>query len=74
MTLTSFGDVIIFLLMHLGLEYKRKVCKSLRAVFWVSGTKRLGQLLGGHRPSALAMSVPLMEQECIPVELCALFS
>ena len=73
MTLTAFGNVIIFLLMHLGLGYKRKACKSLRAVVWVFGTERLGQLLGGHRPSTSAMSVPLVEQEYIPVELCALF-
>ena len=44
----SFGDVITILLMHLGIEYKRKACKSLGAVVWVSGTEQLGQLLGGH--------------------------
>ena len=48
MILTSFGDVIITLLVHLGIEYKRKVCKGLGAVIWVSGTEWLGQLLGGH--------------------------
>ena len=32
MTLMSFGDVIIFLLMHLGIGYKRKAPKSLGAV------------------------------------------
>ena len=46
--LMSFSDVIIGLLMHLGIGYKRKACKSLRAVIWVSGTEQLGQLLGGH--------------------------
>ena len=46
--LTSFGDVIIVLLMHLGIGYKRKVHKSLRAVILVSGTEWLGQVLGGH--------------------------
>ena len=48
MILTSFGDVIIALLMHLGIGCKRKACKSLEAVIWVSGTEWLGQLLGGH--------------------------
>ena len=33
--LTSFGIAIIFLLMHLGIRYKRKVHKSLGAVIWV---------------------------------------
>ena len=73
MILTSFGDVIITLLRHLGIGYKRKVCKSLGAVIWVSGTEQLGQLLGGHQPSTLAISMPLVEQEYIPVELHALF-
>ena len=48
MTLTSVGDVITILLMHLGIGYKRKVCKSLGTVIWVSGTEQLGQLLRGH--------------------------
>ena len=74
MTLTSFGDIIIFLLVHLGIGYKRKACKSLGAVIWVFGTECLGQLLGGHQPSTLAIWVPLVEQEYIPVELCALFT
>ena len=73
MILTSFGDIIMALLVHLGRGYKRKVCKSLRAVYWVSGTERLGQLLGGHWPSTLVISVPLLKQEYIPVELCAIF-
>ena len=73
MTLTSFGDVIIFLLVHLGIGYKRKVHNSLGAVVQVSETEWLGQLLRGHQPSTLAISVPLVEQEYIPVELCALF-
>ena len=62
MILTSFGDVIITLLVPLGIGYKRKACKSLGAVVWVSGTEWLGQLLG-HQPSTSAISVPLMEQE-----------
>ena len=73
MNMTLFGDVIIFLLMHLGIGYKRKAHKSLGVVVWVSGTKHLGQLLGGHQLSTLVISVPLVEQEYIPVELCALF-
>ena len=48
MILMSFGDVIIALLVYLGIGYKRKACKSLRAVIWVSGTEQLGQLLRGH--------------------------
>ena len=69
----SFGDVTIFLFMHLGIGYKKKACTSLGAVIWLSETEWLGQLLKGHQPSTLAISVPLMEQEYIPVELCALF-
>ena len=71
--LTSFGDVIIILFMHLGIGYKRKVCKNLGAVVWVSETEWLGQLLEGHWTSTLAILVPLVEQEDIPVELCVLF-
>ena len=71
--LMSFGDLIIALLMHLGIGYKRKVHKSLGAVVWDSGTEQLGQLLEGHQPSTLAILVPLMEQGYIPVELCVLF-
>ena len=73
MILTSLGDVITVLLMHLGIGYTRKACKILGAIVWVCGTEWFGQLLGGHRPSTPAISVPLMEQEYIPVELCALF-
>ena len=71
--LTSFGDVIIVLLMHLGIGYKRKLHKSLGAVTWVSGTEQFSLLLGGYCPPTLAISVPLVEQEYIPVKLCALF-
>ena len=46
---------------------------NLRAVIWVLGTECFGQLTGGHRPSTLATSVPLMEMEYIPVKQCALF-
>ena len=45
---------------------------SLGAVFWVSGTKCLGQL-SSHQPSTLAILVPLMEQEYNQKELCTLF-
>ena len=48
MILTSFRDIIITQLMHLGIGYKRKVHKTLGAVIWVFGTEWLGQLLGGH--------------------------
>ena len=48
-TLTSFDYVIIILLMHWGIGYKRKMHKSLRAaVIWVSGTEQFDQLLEGH--------------------------
>ena len=56
MILMSFSDVIITLLMHLEIWYKRKACKNLGAVILVSGTEGLGQLLGGHQPSTLAVS------------------
>ena len=58
--------------MHLGIGYKRKHARA-QAVVWVSGTEWLGQLLGGHQASTSAISVPLMKQEYIPVELCVLF-
>ena len=55
-----------------GRKYIRKVHLSIRAVIWVSGTEWLGPLLS-HQPSTLAILVPLMEQEYIMDELCALF-
>ena len=48
MILMLFSNVIIAQLMHLGIGYIRKVCKSLGAVIWVFGTEWLGQLLGDH--------------------------
>ena len=33
----------------------------------------VGSIARGHRPSTMAISVPLMDQKYIPVELCALF-
>ena len=61
------------LLVHLGGAYIRKVYMSLGVVIWVFGTEHFGQLLGGHQPSTLAVLVPLVEEEYIQVELCALF-
>ena len=55
-----------------GGKYIRKVSLSLRAVIWVSGTEWLGPLLS-HRPSTLAISVPLVEQEYILDGLCTFF-
>ena len=46
---------------------------SLRAVIWVSEFKHFSQLIGGHWPSTLAVSVPLMEKDYNPVKQCALF-
>ena len=46
---------------------------SLEAVIWVLGTEHFGQLIGGHRPSTVAILVPLVETEYIPVKQCALF-
>ena len=43
---------------------------NLGAVIWVSGTERLGQSIS-HRPSAPAISVPLVEYN--QNELCTLF-
>ena len=45
---------------------------SLRTVIWVSGTEWLG-LLRSHRPSSLAILVPLVEQEYNQEKLCTLF-
>ena len=45
---------------------------SLGAVIWVSGTEWLG-LLSSHRPSTLAILVPLVEKEYIQDELSTLF-
>ena len=45
---------------------------SLGAVIWVFGTEWWGQLLRSHRPSTLAISVPLLEQEYNLDELCVL--
>ena len=45
---------------------------SLGAVVWVSGTEQFGPLIS-HRPSTLAISVPVVEQEYNQEELCTLF-
>ena len=69
----SFYDVHKDLSYYWGGNYIRKVSTSLGAVVWVFGTEWLGQLLGSHQPSTLAISVPLMEQEYSLNELCILF-
>ena len=56
----SFNDITMFPLAS-GRGYIIKACTSLRAVIWVFGTECFGQLLGGHQPYTLAVSVPLME-------------
>ena len=73
MIVTLFYDVIMISHAVGGGKYIRKVSMSLGAVIWVSGTEWLGQLPRSHQPSTLAISVPLMEQEYILDELCALF-
>ena len=73
MIMMSFYDVTMISHAIGGGKYIRKVSSSLRAVIWVSGTEWLGQLLKSHQPSTLAILVPLMEQEYILDELCALF-
>ena len=55
-----------------GGKYIRSAHTNLRTVIWVSGTEQLGQSIS-HRPSTLAISVPLMEQEYNQNELCTLF-
>ena len=69
--LTSFSDVTIALLMHQG-GYIRKACKSLGAVIWVFRAEHSGNFQKGHQHSVVAIMVPLMEQEYIPEEKCAL--
>ena len=71
--MTSFWSFHSYLACAVDKGYKRKECKILGAVIWVSGTEQLGQLLEGHQPSTSAISVPLVEQEYILDELCALF-
>ena len=60
MIVISFNDITTFA--HASRRgYIRKVCTSLEAVIWVFGAECFGQLLGGPRPSAAAVAVPLME-------------
>ena len=73
MIVMSFYDVTMISHAVGGRKYIRKASLSLRAVVWVSGTEWLGQLLRSHLPSTLAISMPLVEQEYILDELCALF-
>ena len=60
MIVTPFNDITMFACAS-GRGYIRKVHMNLYAVVWVSGTEWFGKLLGGHQPSAAAVSVPLME-------------
>ena len=46
---------------------------SLKDVVWVFGAENSGNLLRHDRPSVVATSVPLMEQEYIPKGKCSLF-
>ena len=48
MIVTSFYDITIISHAIGGGKYIRKASTSLRAVIWVSGTERLGQLLRSH--------------------------
>ena len=53
----------------LGGKYIRRAHTILGAVIWVSGTEWLGLSIS-HRPSTVAIYVPLMEQEYNQNELC----
>ena len=55
-----------------GGKYIRRAHTNLKVVTWVSVTEWLGLLIS-HRPSTLAISVPLMEQEYNQNKLCTLF-
>ena len=72
MIVTLFNDVTTFAHAS-GREHIRKMCMSLKAVIWVFGTEHFMQFLGGHWPSAMAVSVPFLEKEYNQVEQCALF-
>ena len=74
MIMMSWNDITVIFHAILGGKYKRRAHMNLRAVIWVSGTEWLGLLIS-HRPSTLAISVPLVEQSitrknCV---LCVLF-
>ena len=60
MIVTSFNDITMFAHAS-GRGYIRKACTNLQAVIWVFRTEWIGQLLGGHQPSAAAVLVPLVE-------------
>ena len=60
MIVTAFNDITMFAHAS-GRRYIRKACTSLQTVIWVFGTEHFSQLLGGHQPSAMAVSVPLVE-------------
>ena len=70
MVVMSFSDVTMIAHAIEGGKYIRRANLSFGAVIWVSGTEQLRPLLS-HRPSTLAISVPLMEQSiswknCLP--------
>ena len=46
---------------------------SLEAIVWVFGAEHSGNLLRSHQPSAMATSVPPVEQEYIPTGECSSF-
>ena len=58
---TSQNDITLISCAILEEKYKRRAHMNLRAVIWVSGTEWLGLLIS-HRPSTLAISVPLVKQ------------
>ena len=68
----SFGDATMITHATGGGKYIRRASLSFGAVVWVSGTEWLCLLLS-HQPSALAILVPLVEQEYIQDELFTLF-
>ena len=70
--LMSFSDITTTLLVHQG-EYIGKVCKSLRAVIWVFRAEHSGDSQRGYQHSVAAITLPLVEQEYILEEKCALF-
>ena len=72
MIMTSWNDVTRISCAILGGNYKRKAHSNLRLSSRSSDTECLG-LLTSHRPSTLAISVPLIEQSITRDELCVSF-
>ena len=58
---TSWNDATMTSHAIFGGNYKRRAHPDLGAVIWVSDTEWLG-VLTSHRPSTLAILVPLVEQ------------